>query len=178
MNFLQSSASGGPKGGTSGADASRSRSHGLELRRHPFELELDRLVRRTANGKHVARGGVERKSVVNMLTALGRPDLIEAACGPPGPGQDPVMAFLREVFATRTRGAREAFFAGHDVCAAPALDLHAAFHNDPAAARGMLHRDDAGNLHIGLPIRFAEEPGRLGPDLPGLGENTDEILAA
>ena len=44
---------------------------------------------------------------------------------------------------------------------------------DPA-----LVRDDDGNLHIGLPIRFAEEPGRLDPRLPGQGQHTDEVIGA
>jgi hypothetical protein len=30
----------------------------------------------------------------------------------------------------------------------------------------MLLRDADGNLHIGLPMKFAEEPGRLDPRLP------------
>ena len=130
----------------------------------------------TSDGKHVALGGVEHKFVANMLTALGRPDLIEAASGPPGPGQEPVKAFLRAAFATRTRAEWEAFFAARDVCAAPVLDLHEAFHSPQAAAREMLVRDADGNLHIGLPIKFAEEPGRLDPRLPEQGEHTDEIL--
>ena len=45
-----------------------------------------------------------------------------------------------------------------------------------AAARDMLVRDVDGNLHIGLPIKFAEEPGRVHPQVPGLGEHTAEVL--
>jgi crotonobetainyl-CoA:carnitine CoA-transferase CaiB-like acyl-CoA transferase len=128
----------------------------------------------TADGRHVAMGGVEPKFVRTMLTALGRPDLIEAACGPPGPGQAPVKAFLEETFRTRSRDHWTGFFAGLDVCAAPVLDLHEAFHSPQAAARGMLVRDPEGAMHIGLPIKFAEEPGRLDPRLPGLGEHTGQ----
>jgi crotonobetainyl-CoA:carnitine CoA-transferase CaiB-like acyl-CoA transferase len=130
---------------------------------------------RTSDAKHIALGGVERKFVVNMLTALGRPDLIEIATGPPGPAQAPVKAFLKETFAAKTRAEWEAFFATQDVCAAPVLDLHEAFHSDHAKAREMMVRDDAGNLHIGLPIKFADEPGRLIPDLPELGEDTEDL---
>lgn len=130
---------------------------------------------RTADGRHVAMGGLEPKFVRNMLTALGRPDLIEAACGPPGPGQAPVKAFLEETFRTHSRDHWTDFFAGLDVCAAPVLDLHEAFHSPQAAARKMLVRDPDGRLHIGLPIKFAEEPGRLDPRLPGLGEHTEDL---
>ncbi|MEM1161023.1 MAG: CoA transferase [Pseudomonadota bacterium] len=131
----------------------------------------------TSDGRHVALGGVEPKFVRNLLTALGRADLIDAACGPPGPAQDPVRSFLREAFATRTRDEWEAWFADKDVCFAPVLDLHEAFHRPHVTARDMLVRDNEGNLHIGLPIKFQDEPGRLNPVLPALGEHTEEVLA-
>lgn len=130
----------------------------------------------TSDGKYVALGGVEHKFVANMLTALGRPDLVDTASGRPGPGQEPVKAFLRKTFGQRTRAEWEDFFSRHDVCAAPVLTLYEAFHSDQTAARNMLVRDDDGNLHIGLPIKFADEPGQLVPTLPGLGADNDEIL--
>ncbi len=132
----------------------------------------------TADGGHVALGGVEHKFVRNLLTAFGRADLEAAAFGPPGPGQEPVKAFLRETFATRTRADWEAFFADKDVCFAPVLDLREAFLSEQVAAREMLVRADDGTLHIGLPIRFADEPGRLDPRLPALGEHTEAVLAS
>ncbi|RMH45502.1 MAG: CoA transferase [Alphaproteobacteria bacterium] len=133
---------------------------------------------RTADGRHVVLGGVEHKFVRTLLNDLGRSDLIPAAEGPPGPGQAPVKAFLAETFATRTRDEWEAWFRGRDVCFAPVLDLHEAFHRPHVAARGMLFRDSDGNLHIGMPIRFAEEPGRPDPRLPRLGAHTEEVLRA
>ena len=132
---------------------------------------------RTLDGRHIALGGVERKFVVNLLTALGRPDLIETAAGPNGPSQDPVKEFLQETFARRTRAEWEQFLKELDVCAAPVLDLHEAFHSGQSKAREMLVKDADGNLHIGLPIKFADEPGRLVPELPEPGEHTDEVLA-
>jgi crotonobetainyl-CoA:carnitine CoA-transferase CaiB-like acyl-CoA transferase len=41
----------------------------------------------------------------------------------------------------------------------------------------MLIRDDEGNLHIGNPIRFQEEPARIDTRLPALGEHTGTVLA-
>ncbi len=131
----------------------------------------------TRDGKHVVLGGSEHKFVENLLHALGRPDLIAGASGPPGPGHDAAKAFLRETFATRTRDEWEAWFDGRDVCFAPLLDLHEAFHRPHVAARRMLVRDEEGNLHIGLPIKFRDEPGRLDPKLPKLGEHTAEVVA-
>lgn len=131
----------------------------------------------TRDGKWVVLGGSERKFVETLLTALGRPDLIEAASGPPGPAHKPTEDFLRATFATKTRDEWEAWFDGRDVCFAPVLDLREAFHQPHAEARRMLVRDGEGNLHIGLPIKFREEPGTLDPRLPKLGEHTDAVIA-
>lgn len=132
---------------------------------------------RTSDAKHVVLGGVEHKFVETLLTALERPDLIPVAKGPPGAGQHPVRDFLAETFATRTRDEWEAWFQGRDVCFAPVLDLHEAFHRPHVRERDMLVRDDDGNLHIGLPIKFANEPGRLDAITPDPGEHTAEVLA-
>ncbi|MDJ1015910.1 MAG: hypothetical protein QNJ35_05305 [Paracoccaceae bacterium] len=56
------------------------------------------------------------------------------------------------------------------------MNLHEAFHSQQAEARQMLVRDEDGNLHIGLPIKFADEYGIPAPDLQELGEHTEEIV--
>jgi len=130
----------------------------------------------TKDGGHVALGGVEHKFVENLLHALDRADLIPIACGGPGPGQAPVKAFLAETFRSRDRRDWEQWFLDKDVCFAPVLDLHEAFHRPQVAAREMLLRDDEGNLHIGTPIKFRREPGKPRFDLPTLGGHNREIL--
>jgi crotonobetainyl-CoA:carnitine CoA-transferase CaiB-like acyl-CoA transferase len=125
----------------------------------------------TSDGQHIALGGVEHKFAVNLLAALGRPDLIEAACGGPGAGQDPVKRFLAETFRMRTRAVWEEWFADKDVCFAPVLDLKEAFNHPHTEHREMLLHDDAGNSHIGVPIKFRSEPGRPDFALPKLGEH-------
>lgn len=131
----------------------------------------------TKDGRFVVLGGSEHKFVHNLLTALDRPDLIPPGSAPPGPVHEPVKTFLRETFLTRTRDEWEAWFQGRDVCFAPLLDLKEAFDHPQAAARGMLFRDEDGNLHVGTPIRFAEEPARLNTSLATLGEHTEQVLA-
>ncbi|MEO1687998.1 MAG: CoA transferase [Pseudomonadota bacterium] len=131
---------------------------------------------RTADDLWVCLGGVEHKFVRNLLNALHRPDLIPAAEGPPGDAQAPVMAFLRETFATRTRAEWEAWFEGRDICFAPVLDLAEAFASPQVEARAMRVTDADGAEHIGIPLKFAEEPGRLNPALPALGEHTEQVL--
>ena len=83
---------------------------------------------------------------------------------------------LQATFATRSRDQWEVWFQGRDVCFAPVLDLQEAFHRPQIAARQMLVRDDQGNLHIGIPIKFRDEPGQVNPDLPALGQHTDDVL--
>ncbi len=130
----------------------------------------------TADNGHICLGGIEAKFVRNLLTALERPDLIPLGAEPPGPAQAPLKAFLREVFATRSRAQWEEWFADKDICFAPVLDLHEAFHSPQATAREMLVRDADGNLHIGLPIKFLDEPGRMDTRLPERGEHTRAVL--
>jgi crotonobetainyl-CoA:carnitine CoA-transferase CaiB-like acyl-CoA transferase len=134
-------------------------------------------IYRTKDGRFVVLGGSEHKFVETLLHALGRPDLVAGASGPPGPGHEDAKAFLRETFATRTRDEWEAWFQGRDVCFAPLLDLKEAFDHPHATARRMIERDAEGNLHIGLPIKFRDEPGTLDPRLPALGEHTAAVLA-
>ena len=131
----------------------------------------------TADGRHLTLGGVEPKFARTLLTDLGRPDLIDAACGPPGPGQTPVKAFLAETFTREPLAHWTDWFDGRDVCFAPVLDLHEAWHHPQVTARDMLLRDAAGNRHIGTPIRYRDEPGRPNLSLPGLDQHGAAIRA-
>jgi CoA:oxalate CoA-transferase len=111
----------------------------------------------TGDEKHVVLGGREIKFARNLLTALGRPDLIALAEADAGPAQTPLIAYLRETFATRTRAEWEAWFADKDVAFAPVLDFREAFDQPHIAERGLIVR--AGEeAHIAPPIRFASDP--------------------
>lgn len=123
---------------------------------------------RTADNRWLALGGAEVKFARNLLSPLGREDLIPLAELPPGPGQEPLRAFLREAFAARTLADWEAWFADKDVCWAPVRTLKDAFDDPALAARGMLNHDADGNEVVGTPIRFREEPAVIDPTVPGL----------
>ena len=133
-------------------------------------------VYRTADGGHVTLGGSEPKFIENLLTALGRPDLIALAKQGHGSHQEPVKAFLAEVFATRTRDEWTQWFATRDVCYAPVYDLKEAYQDPQVRARKMVLDDPEAGGRLGTPIKFAAEPGRESGRAPGLGEHTDEIL--
>lgn len=110
-----------------------------------------------ADGLPVVLGGRELKFVENLLTALGRPDLIPLGSAEPGAPQAPLTAFLRETFATRPRAEWVAWFADKDVAFAPVMDFAEAFAQEQVAARG-LFAEQGGAHQLAPAIRFAGEP--------------------
>jgi crotonobetainyl-CoA:carnitine CoA-transferase CaiB-like acyl-CoA transferase len=135
-------------------------------------------VYRCADGRSLTLGGSELKFAANLLGALGRPDLIERCKLPPGRGQDPVREFLAATFAMRDLAHWEDFLGGLDVCWAPVKGVHEALQSEHLAARGMRLDFADGQTHLGIPIKFAEEPGTVRPGAPVLGEHTASVLAA
>ena len=125
-------------------------------------------VYRTADGKHVSLGGREIKFARNLLTALGREDLISHAEREAGE-QDELIAFLRETFALKSRDEWVEWFADKDVAFAPVLNFREALDEPHIAERGILVETEDGAHHIASPIRFAGEtfkPGKV-PELGG-----------
>ena len=133
---------------------------------------------RTKDQRYIALGGSEHKFVVNLLSALGREDLAPLHAQGPGPHQQPLVEFLDQTFAEESLADWESFLAEIDVCWAPVLDLHEAFNQPQVRHRRMRWQDAHGNDHIGIPIRFADEPGDAKPSVPSLGEHNREVLAA
>lgn len=113
-------------------------------------------VYRTADNRHVVLGGREAKFASNLLTALDRPDLIPLADRPPGE-QDELIAFLAEVFATRSRAEWEAWFADKDIAFAPVLDFREALDQAFVTERGLIVRADGANLFAPA-IRLSDTP--------------------
>ena len=111
-------------------------------------------VYKTRDSRHVALGGREIKFARNLLSALGREDLLPLAEAPAGE-QGELIAFLRETFAARARDEWVAWFADKDVAFAPVLDFAEALRQPHVAERGLLVEDARGAHHIAPPIRFA-----------------------
>ncbi|WP_353198510.1 CoA transferase [Sandarakinorhabdus sp.] len=122
-----------------------------------------------ADGRHIVLGGREIKFARHLLTALGRPDLIALAQAEAGPAQAPLIAYLRETFATRSRDAWESYMADLDVAFAPVLDFAEAFASDHVAQRGLIV-EAHGRHQIAPAIRFAGETWTPGP-VPELGDS-------
>ncbi len=119
-------------------------------------------IYRTLDDQHVVLGGREIKFARNLLTALGRPDLVSLAEADAGK-QDALIAFLRTTFALRSREEWVRWMADKDVAFAPVLDFREAFDQPHIAERGLLVEAD-GRHHIAPPVRFAgDAPWRPGP---------------
>jgi len=133
-------------------------------------------VYETKEGDFVVLAGQELKFAKNLLEPLGRPDLVELCKLPPGPGQDPVRAFLRETFRTKTKAEWVEWFKGRDVAFAPLRTLPEALDDSHFQARGMVLKDPRGWDHLGIPIAFRDEPGRVKFDSPAHGAHSRVIL--
>jgi crotonobetainyl-CoA:carnitine CoA-transferase CaiB-like acyl-CoA transferase len=129
----------------------------------------------TADNKWLALGGSEHKFVKNLLTSLGRTDLITAASTPPGPAHEPVKAYFREMFRTKTLAEWTTFLNNVDVCWAPVRDLHEAIQEPHLQSHDTIHVDADGAKHLNNPIRFAHEPAEPNWRLPAIGEHTESI---
>ncbi|MEI6417608.1 MAG: CoA transferase [Sphingomonadales bacterium] len=126
-------------------------------------------VYRTACGGHVVLGGRELKFAQNLLTALGRPDLIALAEAPAGE-QGALIDFLATTFASRSRADWDAWFADKDVAFAPVLDFAEALASEQVAARGLWVEAD-GAHQIAPPFRLHDwqprpAPNQTGPQAP------------
>jgi crotonobetainyl-CoA:carnitine CoA-transferase CaiB-like acyl-CoA transferase len=130
----------------------------------------------TRDGRHLVLGGSELKFTQNLLTDLGRPDLVALCRQGPGPVEDPVRAFFAETFRQKPLKEWQAWFNGRDVCFSPVKDIVEAIHDPHVAHRKMVVTDDRGLKHLGIPIKFRDEPGKVNVTWPELGAHGPEIL--
>ena len=122
----------------------------------------------TSDGKHIALGGREIKFARNLLTALGREDLLSHAELPAGQ-QGELIGFLSDTFAQKSRDEWVTWFADKDVAFAPVLDFREAFDSPHVAERGLLVQSPGGGAQIGPAIRFSGENWTPGA-VPELGK--------
>ena len=130
---------------------------------------------------HVALGALEAKFWKAFCEGVERPDLVEKQFEPVG---SDVHREVEAIFAARTRDQWEEFATVHDCCLTPVLSLAEALESEMVKARAMvavLTQPGAQKQVelLGAPVKFSGTPAdtdRL-PG-PGLGEHTDEVLAA
>jgi crotonobetainyl-CoA:carnitine CoA-transferase CaiB-like acyl-CoA transferase len=133
-------------------------------------------IYRTADDRHVVLGAQEIKFVRNLLQALGCPQFIALCEEGPGAHQQPLIDFLRATFLTRTRDEWESWFRGKDIGFAVVKNLREAFDDPQAQARDMRLVDSQGREHIGIVVKFIDEPGRVDFSLATKGEHNESVL--
>ena len=130
----------------------------------------------TKDGDYVVLAGQELKFARNLLGPLGREDLVPLCELPPGAGQDPLRAFLREEFRKKTKAHWIEWFKGRDVAFAPMKTLPEVLEDPHFKARGMVLQDRNGWDHLGVPIKFTDEPAQPNFEPPSHGQHTLEVL--
>lgn len=131
----------------------------------------------TRDGRHIVLAGQEMKFVRSLLEALGRPDFVSLCERGPGPHQEPLIAFLRQTFSTRTRDAWDAWLARLDVCYGPVKTLPEALEDPQLLARDMIVNDALGRRHLASAIRFRDEPAQVDFDAPELGAHNGTLAS-
>jgi crotonobetainyl-CoA:carnitine CoA-transferase CaiB-like acyl-CoA transferase len=144
----------------------------------PFGGQAMNRIYETSDGQYIVLGGSEVKFAENLLTALGRPDLLDYARVEPGEGQAPLIAYFVDTFKARTRKEWESFLSRLDVCWAPVRTLKDSFDDPHTRARAMALTDDAGNPHIGPAIKFHSQPARPNLTLPLYGGDNETLASA
>jgi len=130
----------------------------------------------TSDEKWLSLGGSEPKFVKNLLSALGREDLIAAASTAPGPSHEPVKQFLRKKFITKSLAEWTLLLDGVDVCWAPVRGLYEATQELHLAARDTIHVDAEGAKHLNNPMRFTDEAAAPNWQVPEVGAHNIEVL--
>ncbi|TDJ64235.1 MAG: CoA transferase [Proteobacteria bacterium] len=132
----------------------------------------------TADGDWIVLGGVEHNFCHAFLEKAGRLDLYDRCLEPPGPAQTPVKDYLAAFFAKRTLADALEWLADINVCYAPLRTLFEGVFDENTREREMLLIEDGGIEHLGIPIKFSNEPGTVDFTVPTLGQHSREITAA
>ena len=135
---------------------------------------------RCADG-HVTLGALEPKFWAQFCHGVGREDLIDHAFDPPG---SPTHEAVSQIFASRTREEWREFASEHDCCLEPVLGLDEALASEHVAHREMVVGLEQPGVAapvrlLGVPFKLSRTPAAptRAPG-PGLGDHTDEVLAA
>ena len=116
------------------------------------------------------------KFAINLLTHLERKDLIDLCREPPGPKQLPVVDFFNQIFREKTQAQWVEELGSLDICFAPVNDLRTALDLPQTRHRQMVVLGPDKREHLGIPIKYRNEPGSIRFESPELGEHTEIVL--
>ncbi len=132
----------------------------------------------TSDDRYVVLGASEMHFAESVLKKFGREDLVPHCEPPPGQHQEPVRAFFREQFAAKPQAYWIDWFEDVDAAFAPVRNLREGMDDPQVRFREMIIEDESGHEHIGMPVKFLNEPGRVNFAAPGLGEHNAEIAGS
>lgn len=128
---------------------------------------------RTADGGHMSLGALEPKFWQNFCRAVERPDLVARQFGGPK-----AISEVATIFAARDLREWVDLLGPADCCAEPVLSLKQAAAAPLAQERGMLDQDQQGRTHLACPLKLSASPALPLAPAPGLGQHSQEVLAA
>ena len=132
-------------------------------------------IYQTADQKFIVLGASEIHFAENLLRKFERLDLLPLCAQPPGPGQEPVREFFCETFQSQSQDYWVQWFEDVDAAFAPVNSLRQGADNEQVRYRQMIVVDENGREHIGIPMKFLDEPGQVHFAAPELGQHNTEI---
>jgi alpha-methylacyl-CoA racemase len=135
---------------------------------------------RTADGRFVALGALERKFWDGLCDVLGRPELKPLHRDRDAAVQARLRAELEAIFAAQPLAHWEERFRGSDCCVTPVRRLDEALQEPQFRARGMVVEaepaDPGPRLQLGCPVQMSEFRFAVRRPAPRPGEHTEEVL--
>ena len=132
-------------------------------------------IYQTADQKFIVLGASEIHFAENLLRKFERLDLLPLCAQPPGPSQEPVREFFCETFQSQSQDYWVQWFEDVDAAFAPVNSLRQGADNEQVRYRQMIVVDENGREHIGIPMKFLDEPGQIHFAAPELGQHNTEI---
>lgn len=137
-------------------------------------------VYRTADGRHMAVGALERKFWESCCEVLGRPDL-KPSHMVYGDEARRVKGELARIFSSQPQRYWTEKFSHADCCVTPVLTLEESMENEQIRARQMvvktMHPLDGEIPQFALPVKFSEFEFEIERHAPAPGEHSEEVLA-
>jgi alpha-methylacyl-CoA racemase len=135
----------------------------------------------TEDGRFLTVAALEPKFWAGFCTAIGRPDLTEAAHNQDPAAQQSLKAEVRAVIAQKTVAEWTAVFSQHDVCVEPVLTVPEMAEHPQVQARGLIvgvpRGDGSSQSQIGHPLKFSATSAAYRHTGTAVGAHTAQLLA-
>ena len=132
-------------------------------------------VYRTADGRHMAVGALEKKFWDRVCEVLERPDLKGGHWEVRSRDADSTKKEVAAIFASCTLAHWIERFAAEDCCVSPVLRLEESVADAQVRARRMVV-EDRGAAQFAPPFKMSDFEFEIDKKAPGAGAHTDEIL--